>query len=584
MVDGEIVASVSEERFSRRKNDDGYPLRAIEACLAVGNLRASDLDLVAMAGERFDPKYILCHRSRFSVQDRIREQREYWFPRMYEDRDVNYLDVFSDKLDVEQYPGKWSEVTAFLRNGANGPEANEFFKAFRRDAVCAHLGVEPTKVVFPHHHRCHTFYSYFASPTEADRVLVLTGDAWGDDMNASVSVAEEGRVRQLSASSNFDIARLYRSMTLLLGMKPDEHEYKIMGLAPYAKKQYIEEPLKVFRNTQYVDGLQFANRVVPPDRYLYYRQELEGHRFDAIAGALQQYTEDILVEWTRNALAASGARQVCFGGGVAMNVKAMMEVAKLAELDGLFVCPSPSDESLAMGACYVAMYDALGDGDSPRDRLRPLQDSYLGPDLDRNDTRAALAGTSIEGAYQVHERVDPSRVARLLADGKIVARCVSRSEFGARALGNRSILADPRDTAVVARLNERIKSRDFWMPFAPSVAAERAPDYLINPKQLAAPFMTVAFETTSQAQRDLPAALHPSDHTARPQLVTRGVNPGYHEIIAAFERVTGVGALLNTSFNIHGEPIVQTAADAVDVLRRSDLDALILGDSLIEKQ
>ena len=587
MVDGAIVACVSEERFSRKKNDDAYPRRAIEYCLKAAGLRAAELDLVAFAGERFDPTWVLCHRSAYTIGDRLREQREVWYPRMYEQKHVDYLEVFRDKVDVAQYPGRRDEVMAFLRNGGSSAEpsrANQFFQRFRRDTVARHLEIDPGRVVFPHHHRSHAYYAFFGSPCRQDTVLVLTADAWGDDMNASVSVAEGGRVRVLSTSTNFEVARLYRSMTLLLGMKPDEHEYKIMGLAPYAKPQYLEEPLAVFRETQHVDGLGFGYTIVPPDRYVYYQKKLEGYRFDAVAGALQRYTEEILSTWTRNALAATGARHACVGGGIAMNVKAMMELARLPGLESIFVCPSPSDESLAMGACYAAYYDRLADGQSPRDCLRPLAHSYLGPPLDDDDVRSAVGALAAEGGYAIRERFAATDAAALLASGRIVGRCAGRSEFGARALGNRSILADPRDPLVVSRLNATIKSRDFWMPFAPSILEERATDYLVNVKRLAAPYMTIAFDTTLRAHRDLRAALHPADLTARPQIVSREANGAYHELLRAFEQLTGVGGVLNTSFNLHGEPIVQTAADAVDVLRRSDLDALILGDVLIEKQ
>lgn len=584
MVDGEVRACVSEERLSRKKNDDSYPKRAIEHCLEAANVRPGDLDVVAMAGERFDPKYLLVHRYGFSARERLREQREYWYPRMYEQRDVDYLDVFRDQLDTEQYPGDWGDVIAFLRRSgsAGGPEADAFFQAFRRRTVSRHLGIDPSRVVFTHHHRTHTYYAYFGSPTGAAPTLILAADAWGDDMNAQVSVGEAGAVRVLSTSTNFNVARLYRSITLLLGMKPDEHEYKVMGLAAYSRPRYSQGPLEIFRETMRVEGLGFDYDVVPPDLYVHFQKRLEGYRFDAVAGGLQKYAEDILTGWTRNCLAASGARRVCFSGGVGMNVKAMMEVAKLPDLDAIFVCPSPGDESLAIGACYVAMHDSVEKEANARDRLRPLATAYLGPDVGAADVREAVR--SVEADYDVHDRVTPDLVAHALAGGKLVGRCAGRSEFGARALGNRSILADPRDPRVVTRLNEKVKSRDFWMPFAPTILAERAPDYLVNPKRLEAPYMTIAFETTALAHRELPATLHQADLTARPQVLTREANRPYHDLVTACERLTGVGGLLNTSFNIHGEPIVQTAADAIDVLRRSDLDALVLGDCFIEKR
>lgn len=586
MVDGRIVACTSEERFSRRKNDEVYPQRAVEFVLRQAGLSPTDLDCVALAGERFDPKYILCRRySGFSIEDHLREQRDYWYPRLYEGREVEYLDLFKDKLDFDQFPAEWDEVVAFQRNGRRDvQESNEFFQAFRRRTVSRHLGIDPKRVVFPHHHRCHGFYAYYASPLRTD-ALILTADAWGDDMNASVSLARNGNIARLSSSANFNLGRLYRFMTLLLGMKPDEHEYKVMGLAAYAKPEYFHRTLQVFRETMYVDGLGFAYHLDPPDWYAYFRDRLEGHRFDAIAGAVQRYTEEILVQWTHNCLAATGARRLCFGGGLAMNVKAMMEITQLDELDEIFVCPSPSDESLAIGASYVVMHDHCVDrGVDPRAVLGPLRDVYLGPDLNVAEMRHEVRRLAASGRYLVREGVNPTEIAKVLGAGRIVGRCVGRSEFGARALGNRSILADPRKRDVVRRINETVKSRDFWMPFAPSILEERAGDYLVNPKGLAAPYMTVAFRTTPRAQTELPAALHDGDLTCRPQVVRREINSGYHGLIREFERLTGVGAILNTSFNIHGEPIVQTAGDAVAVFERSGLDACILGDYFIERE
>lgn len=585
MVDGEIIACASEERFSRKKNDESYPKRAVEYVLDMAGVSPSELDCIAFAGERFDPQAILSRKySGWSVQDRLREQRDYWYPLMYEKKELNYLDVFKDKLDVQQYPGNWDDVVEFLGRKYSPDEANGFFQTFRRETVSKHLKVDPSKVAFPHHHRCHGYYAYYASPVRKDRALVLTADAWGDDMNASVSSAENGEIRRLSISSNFNLARLYRSMTLLLGMKPDEHEYKVMGLAAYAKPDSFQGPLKIFRDTMYVDGIGFDCHVTPPDLYVYFRDRLEGYRFDAIAGALQHYTEEILVGWVQNCLKETGASRLCFGGGIAMNVKAMMEVAKLPELDEIFICPSPSDESLAMGACYVVMHDhCMAKGIDPRNTLCPLKDAYLGPDLNNTEISKAVERLAADGRYVVTEKADPAYVASVIASGKIVGRCVGRSEFGARALGNRSILADPRNIDVVQKINEKVKSRDFWMPFAPSILEEREADYLVNPKNLPAPYMTVAFETTPLAHRDLRAALHQADMTCRPQIVSRTVNPQYHELIGAFEKVTGVGGLLNTSFNIHGEPIIQSAADAVDVLERSGLDALMLDNFFIEK-
>jgi carbamoyltransferase len=584
MIDGEIVACASEERFSRKKNDESYPKSAIEAILRTCGVDANELDLAVIAGERFDPAGILTHKwSNFSIKDRLREQRDYWYPRIYQKKQLSFLDIFEDKIDTSQYPGNWSEVLDFLKREKDD-ESNEFFKDFRRKVVSRHLGIDPKKIIFAHHHRAHGYYAYYGSPLSKDKTLIFTADGWGDDMNASVSLAERGDIQILSTSKNFVIGRLYRYITLLLGMKPDEHEYKVMGLAAYAKPKYYKEPLAVFEKTMYVDNLGFAYKEVPADLYFYFRDCLEGYRFDSIAGALQQYTQDILTQWVRNAIEATNARKVCFGGGVAMNIKALMEIAKLPETGEIFVCPTPSDESLAIGAAYVAMHDiCVSKREDPSKYLKPLRTAYFGPQADQTDIKAIIELAVTKG-YPVQEKPKSEYVAQLLDSGRIIGRCVGRSEFGARALGNRSILADPRKQDIVRIINEKIKCRDFWMPFAPTILLDWSKEYLINPKNLKAPYMTIAFDTKEKAWDDLKAALHPYDRSVRPQIITEEENPEYYSLISEFKKIAGIGGILNTSFNVHGEPIVQTPEDAFSVFERTKLDALILDGYLIEQK
>lgn len=588
MVDGEIVACVSEERFSRKKNDERYPKQSIEYVLAEGGVKPEELDIVAFAGEVWSPRYILTRRwSTFSVQDRLREQHEYWYPVMYLGKNLFYYDLFGDKLDLAQYPGRWEAIIDFEKNNKDPYSANgiAYYQDFRRQVVAQHLGVAPNKIQFIHHHRAHAYYAYYASPLPKDRVVILTADAWGDDMNASVSLAEGGQIRVLHTSANFMLARFYRSMTLLLGMKPDEHEYKVMGLAAYAKPDYYQGPLKIFKDTQYVDRLGFAYNKQPPDLYVYFRDLLEGYRFDSIAGALQRYTEDILAEWTRNAIAITDARRVAFGGGIAMNVKAMMELTKLPEVEDIFICPTPSDESIAPGAAYAAMHEiCIKRGQNPVQVLKPFTHSYWGPPVSRGEIQSIVARASQNEKYVVSENPKDEYIAQRLAEGKLVGRCVGRSEFGARALGNRSILADPRDTRVIKAINESVKNRDFWMPFAPTVLEENEREYLVNPKSIKAPYMTIAFETTPLGAMCLKAGLHQADFTCRPQILSREQNPEYHALICAFRDQTGVAAVLNTSFNFHGEPIIQTAHDAMRVFENSNMDMLLLDGILIEKR
>jgi carbamoyltransferase len=263
-----------------------------------------------------------------------------------------------------------------------------------------------------------------------------------------------------------------------------------------------------------------------------------------------------------------------------MNVKANKLISELSELDDLFVFPSCGDETNAIGAAWwVEANEGTGGGHIP-----PLGHVYWGPAYGDAAVDEALARNPGRDRWVITREDDiDSRVADLLAAGEVVARCTGRAEFGARALGNRSILADPTQNEVVRQINDMIKSRDFWMPFAPALLAARADDYIVNPKGLQAPYMILAFDTTARVD-ELKAAIHPYDLTARPQVVYEDWNPGLHRILSEFERRTGRGAILNTSFNLHGSPIVNTPAEALEVFSESGLRHLALNDYLVSKR
>ena len=249
------------------------------------------------------------------------------------------------------------------------------------------------------------------------------------------------------------------------------------------------------------------------------------------------------------------------------------------KVEELFIFPSCGDESNAIGAALAA-YMERKTADLPAPA--PIRDVYWGEEFTEEEIARALEADG--QGLTVHRPQHPAEsVAGLLYEGGIVARFEGRAEFGARALGNRSLLADPSRLGAVRRLNDAIKCRDFWMPFAPTILAERADGYLLNPKRLAAPFMIQAFGATEANRGEIHAAMHPYDHTVRPQILERDHNPAYYDLIKAFERRTGRGALLNTSFNLHGSPMVYSPSDALRVLRESGLKWLLMGPFLIEK-
>jgi carbamoyltransferase len=309
-----------------------------------------------------------------------------------------------------------------------------------------------------------------------------------------------------------------------------------------------------------------------------------GLRFDGIAGGAQRLLEEALIGWARLMHERYGGERLALGGGVFMNVKANMLLAAEEWVRELFVFPSCGDESNAVGAAYLGYLQLCGRrGMTPAPR--PLGPAYLGPALDDTEIEEVIRGRDLATRHAVSEpaRVE-ERIAELLVADGVVARCAGRMEFGARALGNRSILANPSDHRVVGLINRMIKARDFWMPFAPSVLRERAPEYLVNPRGLASPYMMLAFPTKPERRHEIVAAVHPHDGTARAHIVDQAWNPGYHRVIREFERRTGIGAVLNTSFNLHGEPLVCSPADAIDTFERSGLPHLALGRFIISKK
>ena len=579
MIDGEVIACVSEERFTRNKNDMAYPKHAIDHCLTKGGVTGNGLDVVAIASQHIPADYQVIKKfSDFSIQDYIKAQHEVWKPTIYEGKSVSWLEVFKDKINFDQYPGGWDKI-----DFANDETMWATYKPFLHDTISKHIGIDKKNITHVEHHPGHAFYAYYGSPFRNEDCLIFTADAYGDGLSATISIARDDRVERIMKSSNFNLGRLYRYITLLLGMKPNEHEYKLMGLAPYAKTYNTQEPYNIFKRTLYVDGIEFKYHEKPKDHYFYFRDKLEGCRFDGIAGGLQAYVEDLITQWVRNTVEKTGITKAVFSGGVAMNIKAMNEVIKLPEIEDFFVCPSGGDESLAIGACYTVMHEHCQEKGIDKSMIQPLENPYLGPEFSDEDVGSAVKHRDLEARYTV-KRASNKDVAELIADGLVIGRCAGRMEFGARALGNRSILANPKYPNIVQKINDKIKKRDFWMPFTPSILIERTEDYLVNPKNIFSPFMTIGFDTTDKAREDLPGALHPGDFTARPQFVTREGNPEYHELIKEFENITGIGALLNTSFNLHGYPIVSSPEDAIQVFENSDIDGVLLNKTLVLKR
>lgn len=590
MKDGRLIAACSEERFTRRKCYSGFPGKSVDYCLEKAGLSIEDIDLVAVAdlgtsAMGFIFSY-LQRRSSFSVKDYVTEAEKYWYPRLYEGKEVDYIGIFKDKLDKTVFPEAFTEhffgnLDKYMRHDMRDiqPLKRMLVRSYYPD-------IPDEKIKFYPHHEIHAFYGYYGSsyPKQKDTVLIVTADSWGDFENGMISKMENGEFSVLHVVDNHNLGRIFRNMTLYLGMKPYEHEYKVMGLAPYAPEYLTRPAYDVFDGTMEVDGIDFIYKEKPQDNYFWFKDRLEGVRFDGVAGGLQRYFEDRIGRWIENAVNKYGIKKICFSGGLAMNIKANMKLAQMANVEDFFVAASPDDGANCIGVCFLAMYRYLKDTGRDISQITPLKDMYLGPDLSSEEISAVIDRHKLAGFCDIKAGVNAEFVARRLIEGVVIGRCSGGMEFGARALGNRSILADPRDLTVVNRINRIIKKRDFWMPFAPVIIDTYWDKYLDNRKKIFSPFMTVGFATTQKGAKAMPAAIHAADSTTRPQMLVRDANPDYYDIVKEFEKKTGVGAILNTSFNLHGYPIVCNAQDAVEVFMNSDLDALLLNDVYIEKQ
>lgn len=571
--DGQVIASASEERFNGIKNFIGFPYRAINYCLKEGNISSENLDLVVRSTTIGSPIHVESDFKKDftislmnSLHRMINPIRKIWgdlaykFPKLRILGDISYTVAARTLGRVEMTK--------------------------EREAIAKRLNISKYKVNVFDHHDCHAFSAYFASPFNQDKALVLVLDGEGDDCSATIYKFEKNHYEQLSRSPRgASLGQIYASVTQYLGMKANEHEYKVMGLAPYAKDEDVERIYRRIRNIIYFDKnnpLILRSEFNTIDTGKYIDKYLKGVRFDVLAGAFQKLIEQKIIEWVNNAVSKTGITTLVLSGGVFMNVKANLKVMQLKRVKRLFVLPSCGDESTPLGACFYAL---LNKSDFESSKILPIKDIYWGPKFNNEYIEKVLKKRNIRKKYFVKQVADVEKLtAKLLSDRKIVARMKGRMEFGARALGNRSILANPQDTEIVRIINEQVKNRDFWMPFAPTIIKERSQDYLINHKKVNSPYMMIAFDSTPLAEKELKAAMHPYDFTIRPQILSQEYNPSYYHLISEFEKLTGIGAVLNTSFNLHGYPIVLGPDEALDAFENSKLEYLTLEDYIISKK
>jgi len=541
---GHVAAAIQEERLVNEKNYSGVPRRAAHEVFRISGIHPHDVDVVAIV-------------SLNRVYAPLKELP--WKVRLFE--------------WISPYVASHWWARFYVRILSRRRRMDELRALFRE------LGIEQKELMFVEHHRAHAATAFFPRPWD-DRALVLTADGAGDGMSSTVGVGEAYDIRRVASSTYYDSVgnTFYSEVTAFLGMKRWEHEYKVMGLAPYGRAEYALDVMRSLIRIHPSRPLEFQNTSgkcgTQVQKVL--GRKLAAQRFDNIAAACQLHFEELMVQWVRNAIRATGVHKVACAGGLFLNVKANKRLRELPEVEDIFFYPACDDGGTPVGAALEAYY-RFCERDGLKPEREPIGPIYYGRTYEDEEIEAALR----QRGYTRAERIDEidSVLGGLVAKGKIVARFAGGDEWGPRALGNRTILADPQDLRVVRKINAAIKQRDFWMPFAPSILEEDLDEYLVNARP--ARYMIEAFDTTAKAE-SLAAALHPQDRTARPQTVNSW-NPGYRNAIEAFRDETGIGGVLNTSFNLHGFPIVGTPDVAISTFENSQLDALALGNYLITR-
>ena len=575
LKDGAVVACVSEERFNGIKNYLGFPEKSIQWVLSFAGIAGKDLDLVALPSAWISPIYV----SNQGRSDPIIGVISFLYIIVGGFRSLwgRFVYYFPKLRPIGQF-------FYYVATATIGGFANRKQKQF----VSRYLGIPVQKVVSFEHHLAHAATAYYASPFNRKKAVAVTIDAEGDRKSSTVTIFQGTRITHVAETKrDHSLGFIYLFVTKYLGMKVGEHEYKVMGLAPYAKEKYVNELYEKIKNLIIIDPanpLRFTSRLNTQDTYRFLKKYMEGERFDNIAGAFQKLVENRMIELVSNVVSKTRIGTLVAAGGVFMNVKANQMICELPSVKEAFFMPSAGDESLVIGACYLAYRKYCLDRNK-KCIVSPLRDLYLGPSYTDVDVKRFIYQGGYAKKYQViRYRNIEKKIASLLAKGNVVARVCGRMEWGARALGNRSIMADPRNYDVVRDINERMKMRDFWMPFAPSILFERRNRYCLNPRKIDAPYMIITFHSTPRAVRELRAAMHPYDFTLRPQFVRKDWNPRYWSIINEFEKLTGVGGILNTSFNLHGYPIVMGPKEAMYAFEHCGLEYLALEDYLIAKK
>lgn len=569
--DGVVVAAAQEERFTRIRHDESFPENAIRYCMAEAGADGH-IDGVAF----YDKPILKFHR----------------IIETYFSTAPKGLTPFMKAMPIWIQEKLWMEPTI-------------------RDSLGA-IGVSYDNLYFPEHHESHAASAFFPSPYEEAAVLTL--DGVGEWATATIGVGEGNSLR-LVEELDFphSLGLLYSAFTYFTGFKVNSGEYKLMGLAPYGRGIYkdliIDNLLDLKEDGSFrlnMDYFSYLDDLVMTSPKL--NELLEGpprppespitRREMDLAKSIQEVTEEIVLRMARHARKLTGKKAVCLSGGVALNCVANGKLLREGIFDHVWIQPAAGDAGGAVGAALTIWHQALGNPRVADNKNDSMAGSYLGPEFSRDDIKQYLDASK----YVYEELSDdawPTKIASVIADDNVVGLFHGRMEFGPRSLGNRSIIADPRSPEMQSKLNLKIKYRESFRPFAPSCLHDRIGDYfdldadspymlMVAPVRedrcqiLEVDPTTDIHDWVNLPRSDVPAITH-VDYSARIQSVHPETNPHYYALIKAFDELTGCGMVINTSFNVRGEPIVCTPSDAYRCFMRTEMDYLVLGPFLLEK-
>jgi len=561
VVDGQLISAVEEERLSRVKYAAGFPTKSIQSCLSRAGVRLEDVDHIAVPrdpGARVGRKLRYAMRMPRFALERVRVMRRF---------------------------------------------------AGIREELAAAFQIHPTKIRAQfhriEHHRAHMASTYFVSPF--DRAAVLSADGLGDFASSMCAIGEGPRMRTLGeVAFPHSLGMYYTALTQYIGFWKFGDEYKVMGLAAYGQPEYLDE----FRRMVWADGPlsfrlgleYFCHQTQGPDMswreadrtpivgklfsdYLEKRlgparqpDEPLTERHRNLAATMQAALEEVLVSYWNGLAAKSKQTALCLAGGVAFNCVANGKIFDSTPFENVYVQPAAGDAGLSVGAAFAVQHEILG-----RSREFQMDHAYWGPQFSSTEIRQTVDGVDSSDNVEIAELSESDlcrTTARHIARGRIVGWFQGAAEWGPRALGNRSILADPRRPEMKDILNRRIKHREIFRPFAPSIIEEAVGDFF--EKTHPSPFMTFAYPVRPERRKDIPAPTH-VDGTARLQTVSRSASPLYWQLIRAVGDETGVPVVLNTSFN-DNEPIVCHPEEALECFRRTHMDVLVLGNFILERK